>query len=79
MPNSISKQTFLKSDEAAVLRAELVAMVESADYNTKPMYSTVESEGSQFVEKHLNYMGGFPNMDHHQYVQNLKLKTKIRK
>ena len=79
MAQTLGRQAFFKSEKAQSLRAELVMMVESPEYNTKPLYSTTESEGSQFVEKHMNYMGGFPNMDHQQYVSNLKLKTKIRK
>src|SRR6201993_1828478 len=69
----------VKTDKARLLREELLAMVKSPEYNTRPIYSTVESEGSQFVEKHMNYMSDFRNMDHWQYVSNLKLKTKIRK
>ena len=69
----------MKTEKARLLREELLAMVKSPEYNTRPIYSTVESEGSQFVEKHMNYMSDFRNMDHWQYVSNLKLKTKIRK
>lgn len=62
-----------------MLREELVSMVESPEYNTRSIYSTIGSDGSNFVERHMNYMSGFPSMNHLQYVQNLKLKTKIRK
>src|ERR1700757_2232936 len=79
MTNSQSRTAFLKTEKARLLREELLAMVKSPEYNTRPIYSTVESEGSQFVEKHMNYMSDFRNMDHWQYVSNLKLKTKIRK
>lgn len=73
------KQSFLRSEKAQSLRDELELMVVSPDYNTKAVYSVLESDGNQFVEKHMNYMSGFLSMDHWQYLSNLKLKTKIRK
>lgn len=76
--NSLSKQAFLKSEQAIVLREQLEAMVEDPVYNTRSIYSTIGNDGSDFVQRHMNYMGGFPTMNHLQYIQNLKLKTKIR-
>ncbi|MDB5184156.1 MAG: hypothetical protein JWO07_837 [Candidatus Saccharibacteria bacterium] len=79
MAVSSARQLFLKSEKAVELRKELQAMVDSMDYNTRAMYSLVESSGAQFVDKHINYMSHYPTMDHWQYVSNLKLKTKVRK
>ena len=76
-PNSSKRSTFLESDEAVVLRTELEKMVKSPLYNTK--VSTLFSDDSLFfIEKHMKYMSAHLNMDHSQYVQNLKLMTKVR-
>jgi hypothetical protein len=79
MTKSLSKQEFLRSEKAKLLRDELVLMVKSPVYNTRPLYSPNDTTGSQFVEKHMIYMSNFLGMDHMQYISNLKLKTKIRK
>ena len=76
--NPLTKQKFLSSHLGITLRDELIKMVKNPDYNTTPIYSTFVSDEFQFVEKHMTYMSRFPAMDHHQYVLNLKLMTKIR-
>lgn len=78
MASSSSRQSFIKSEKAEQLRAELMAMVDSPAYNTLPIYSTIESDKYQFVEKRMEYMSKHPDMDHWQYVLNLKLMTKIK-
>lgn len=72
-----SKQQFLKSEKAEALRNELLSMVNSPNYNTYVRYSLVESEGSRFVNKHMTYMANHLQMNHNQYVLNIKLMTKI--
>ena len=42
------------------------------------MYSTSSKDGMSFVDKHMRYMSQYPTLDRQQYVQNLKLMTKIR-
>jgi len=82
MPNKSTskstKGTFLKSEKAEELRLELVAMTKSPLYNTRVL-TLFDSDASFFVEKHMKYMSNHLTMDHSQYVQNLKLMTKLRK
>lgn len=70
---------FFKSELGKQSRQELLEMAESKDYNTRTMYSTSEKDGLSFVDKHMKYMSLYPNLDCRQYVQNLRLMTKIRK
>lgn len=75
---SMSRQEFLNSEGARILREQLEAMVEDPGYNTATRYSLVVTEGSQFVEKHMLYMANHPSMNHDQYLSNIKLMTKVR-
>lgn len=79
MGSSIGQKEFLQSEEAAMLREELEAMVKDSAYNTVTRYTLVAANGSQFVENHMKYMASHLNMDHRQYILNVKLMTKIRK
>jgi hypothetical protein len=78
MTTTISKQQFLNSENGMLLRKELLRMVKSIDYNTSYAHRRLDTNGSQFVEKHMTYMSIHPAMDHWQYILNLKLMTKIR-
>lgn len=78
MSTTSSKQSFIHSEKAAQLRAELTRMVDSAIYNTRPIYSLGEGDKYQFVERRMAYMSKYPTMDHWQYILNLKLMTKIK-
>ena len=73
---NISKVVFLNSEKADLLRDELKAMTENPVYNTR-VVALIDSDSSQFVEKHMRYMSLHLTMDHWQYIQNLKLMTKI--
>jgi len=53
-------------------------MTQSDKYSTRTMYSTSKKDGLTFVDKHMKYMSLYPSLNHQQYVQNLKLMTKIR-
>ncbi len=75
----LPKQKFHESEKGELLRKELLRMVKSPDYNTKPVYTTFISDKYQFVEKHMIYMSRYPDMDHWQYILNVKLMTKISK
>lgn len=73
----IGRTEFLRSEKADKLREELVAMTENPLYNTR-VVSLIDTDSLYFVEKHMRYMSNHPNMDHFQYVQNLRLMTKIQ-
>lgn len=52
-------------------------MTQNLNYRTRTMYSSAEKDGMSFVDKHMKYMSQYPNLNHKQYVMNLKLMTKI--
>jgi hypothetical protein len=58
------------------LQAALLAMTSSSLYNTH-VVSLLEADAQLFVDKHMRYMSNHLKMDHWQYIQNLKLMTKI--
>jgi hypothetical protein len=60
-----------------MLRKHLVDMAESPLYNTRIYSMTSDQSSELFIEKHMNYMSGFPKLDHLQYISNLKLMTKV--
>lgn len=68
----------MKSVKASQLKDELREMGDSPLYNTK-IAALVEADTDYFIEKHMRYMSNHLSMDHFQYVQNLKLMTKIRR
>lgn len=53
-------------------------MTRSVEYNTQAMYSVAEKDGMSFIDKHMRYMSQYPNLNHRQYIQNLKLMTRIK-
>lgn len=73
---SSGKQAFLLSPKANDLRDILTEMVDDPLYNTR-VVMRINAGPMFFVEKHIEYMSNHLNMDHHQYVMNLKLMTKI--
>lgn len=75
-PAGASRSEFLRSEVATELRKELTEMIDSPLYNTH-VTTLIDSDPSYFVEKHMKYMSDHLEMDHFQYVRNLKLMTKI--
>ena len=73
---SISRSDFLQSEKATVLRQDLVDMTKSVLYNTN-IASMFDANELYFVEKHMKYMSNHLTMDHSQYVNNLKLMTRL--
>lgn len=71
---SLSRQEFLKSDLANILRTQLESMVDDPKYNTQYRYV----DGPAFITKQMLYMSNHRDMNHEQYVQNLKLMLKAR-
>lgn len=69
-------KAFFESEGGKAQYAELMSMTESDDYNTTKSYTTLDANGLSFVKKHMKYMSQYPNMNHAQYVSNLKLMTK---
>ena len=69
-------KAFFESDKGKAQHTELVGMTKSDDYNTANSYTTIDPNGLSFVKKHMKYMSQYPNMNHAQYVSNLKLMTR---
>lgn len=74
-----ARMAFAKSEKGQLLREQLESMVKNPIYNTKIYSLTSDFEGTQFIDKHMNYMSRFPKLNHLQYVANLRLMTKIVK
>ena len=72
----LSRAEFLRSEKATELQNELSAMTSSPLYNTH-VVSLLHADSQLFIDKHMRYMSNHLKMDHSQYVQNLKLMTKI--
>lgn len=69
-------KSFTESEAGKLAHDELTKMAKSGKYNMRTMYSTYDTNGMSFVDKHMKYMSQYPNLDYAQYVSNLKLMTK---
>jgi hypothetical protein len=69
-------KAFTESEAGKLAHEELMKMAQSKQYTTRTMYSTQDTNGMSFVDKHMKYMSQFPNLNCQQYVSNLKLMTK---
>ena len=77
MSNSQAKQRFLDSEEAKLIRQELLKMVADPQFNTKPTYTTESLDDMLFVDRHLKYMSDHANIKPEHYLSNLRLKTRL--
>lgn len=73
-----SAQKFLASEEAKLIREDLMKMVADPCFNTESSYTTSSSDSLLFVDKHMRYMSKYANVDPQQYLSNLKLMTRIK-
>jgi hypothetical protein len=71
------REKYLLSDEAALVRKQLEAMMADKGYNTQPFY-TPHGEELSFVEKHMTYLSQHPKLKDSEYLANLRLMTKKR-
>jgi hypothetical protein len=69
-------KAFTESEAGKLAHDELTKMTKSKQYSTRTMYSTSDTNGMSFVDKHMKYMSQFPSLNYVQYVSNLKLMTK---
>jgi hypothetical protein len=76
MASPVQKKLFFESEEGVWLRNELTLMTTNGDYNARSTYTAASADKLLFVDKHMNYMSNYPNMNHRQYLSNLKLKTR---
>jgi hypothetical protein len=77
-----TKNSFVDSEEAQIIRQKLQSMADSDVYNTEPTYTadTMHYPDSliPFVDKHLKYLGSHPKLEAEMYLMNLRLMTRIR-
>ena len=66
------RKTFLDSDAAKVMRVELESMIQDPSFNTG-----LREIDEAFVEKHMNYISRYPYIDPRQYINNLKMKSRV--
>lgn len=76
------KPSFLESEEAAVVREELLRMVPGEVHNTRASYTpdgeNYPDNSISFVDKHMRYLNANPKVDPAIYLANLRLKTRMR-
>lgn len=77
MAYSASRNEFLNSNAAELLRKELQTMVDDPLFNTSSRYSYNIPNQFDFVSKHIDYMSKHLKMNHNQYILNLRLMTRI--
>ena len=75
---TLSQQKFLDSDDAAVIREQLVTMMGDKTFNTSATYAATRDDALPFDEKHMTYLSDHPKLNPQQYMQNLRLKTRLR-
>lgn len=72
------QQTFINSEAAVELREELMAMENDPTFITDSTYvPTIKGEMS-FCDKHFAYMSMHQDIQPRDYMNNLRLKTRIR-
>lgn len=79
MRSTAQKKLFFESPEGRALRQELTEIFNDPAHNTKSTYTAASLDRLSFIDKHMNYMGNFPDMNHRQYVSNIKLMTRMGK
>ena len=78
MGTILSRQKFLASDEAELIRVDLKKMTKDPCFNTKSMYSAASVDDVTFVEKHMKYLADHPKLNPQQYLSNVRLMTRIK-
>ena len=78
MRTTLSQQKFLDSEDAVAIREQLLAMMQDTAFNTCPTYAATREDQLPFDEKHMTYLSDHPKLNPQHYMQNLRLKTRIR-
>jgi hypothetical protein len=72
------QQTFMNSLAAIELRQELVAMEKDPAFITASTYMPTTKTSISFSDKHFAYMSMHQDIQPRDYMNNLRLKTRIR-
>lgn len=78
MPRSNHIVAFLESEDGQWFKRELEQMAKSKQYDTASRYTTTKPDVMTFVDTHVEYVCRYSYINHHQYISNLKLRTKNR-
>lgn len=77
-----SSSTKMSAEQEAELLAELEAMEADSRYNTPARFTTntdlYPGNSITFSLQHIAYMKKYPSVNPHQYIQNLRMITRIR-
>lgn len=77
-----NRNDFFDSEEGKEIRKQLQAMAMNDAFSTASSYSantTLYPDNLiPFVDKHMNYLKGHPNLDASKYVDNVRLMVRIR-
>jgi len=73
---------FFDSEEGRDFKSKLQQMEADSFYNTVTSYSPDAKKYPDnlipFVDKHMNYLNGNPQLDSSMYLANLRLMTRLR-
>ena len=75
---TLRQKEFFNSGPAQAAKLELKLMAGNPKYNTKETFSSRDTRGLSFVDKHMKYLSEHPKLDPRHYISNLKLMTKAR-
>ncbi|HYH74371.1 MAG TPA: hypothetical protein VD735_00260 [Candidatus Saccharimonadales bacterium] len=74
---------FLESEEGQEIQRQLQHMAADAGYNTTSSFSTNSTQYPDnqipFVERHMQYLTAHPSLEPALYLNNIRLKTRIRR
>lgn len=79
MRTTLSQQKFLDSEDAVLIHEQLLAMMQDTAFNTTATYAATREDELPFDEKHMTYLSDHPKLNPQHYMQNLRLKTRIRR
>ena len=72
------QQIFINSEAAVELREELIAMENDPTFITASTYMPSMKSDISFCDKHFAYMSMHQDIQPRDYMNNLRLKTRIR-
>ena len=72
------QQAFINSEAAIELRGELIAMENDPAFITNSTYMPTTKSDITFCDKHFAYMSMHQDIQPRDYMNNLRLKTRVR-
>ncbi len=82
MPASIKRNAFFDSEAGKDAKEHFLRMMTDNTYDTASSYTSNSAlypdNQMPFVDRHMNYLSGHPNVDTSMYITNIRLRTRIR-